>query len=85
MLTIISVDLCLLILKSLFARVILRKQIHKKTIVHDGKEETVVTEDTQIEQDPNAPIELTESVQELIHQFLDSNGEPGSADSGAPD
>lgn len=70
-------------MKSLCVRVILRKQIHKKTIVHDGKEETIITEDTQIEQDPNAPVELADSVQELIHQFLDSNGEPGATESGA--
>lgn len=61
-------------------RVILRKQIHKKTIVQGGNEETIITEDTQIQQDDNAPQELKDSVQELISQFLDSNGDKGSTD-----
>lgn len=61
-------------------RVLLKKQIHKKTIVQSGKEETIVTEDTRIEQDYNAPQELQESVQELIQQFLDSNGDRGPTD-----
>lgn len=61
-------------------RVLLKKQTHKKTIVQSGKEETIVTEDTRIEQDDNAPQELQESVRELIQQFLDSNGDHGSTD-----
>ena len=29
----------------------MRKQVHKKTVIRDGKEETIVTEDTHVEQD----------------------------------
>ena len=59
-------------------RVVLRKQIHKKTIIRDGQEETLVTEDTHIEQDSEAPEELRESVQEVIDRFMEVDKDNGS-------
>ena len=53
----------------------MRKQIHKKTIVRDGKEETIVTEDTHIEQDNEGPPELRDSMQTVVDQFMEGQGE----------
>jgi len=53
----------------------MKKQIHKKTIIRDGKEETIVTEDSQVEQDDDAPEELREDIQTIIDQFMEGTGE----------
>ena len=52
----------------------MKKQIHKKTIIRDGKEETIVTEDTHIEQDNDGPPELQESMQAVMDQFMEGQG-----------
>ena len=52
----------------------MKKQIHKKTIIRDGKEETIVTEDTHIEQDNDGPPELRESMQTVMDQFMEGQG-----------
>jgi len=51
----------------------MRKQVHKKTIIRDGKEETIVTEDTHVEQDNEGPEELRDSMQNIIDQFLEGD------------
>ena len=61
-------------------RVVLRKKVHKKTVIHDGQEETVVTEDTHIEQDSDGPEELHESVREVIDRFMDVSGDSGTGE-----
>lgn len=48
----------------------MKKQVHKKTIIRDGKEEVLVTEDTHIEQDNEGPEELRDSMQQVIDQFM---------------
>ena len=55
----------------------MKKQVHKKTIIRDGKEETIVTEDTHIVQDNEGPEELQESMQEIIDQFVEGKTELG--------
>ena len=55
----------------------LKKQVHKKTIIRDGKEETIVTEDTHVEQDNEGPEELQESVLNIIDQFMEGQ-DPGT-------
>jgi hypothetical protein len=57
------------------ARVLLRKQIHRKTVVRDGLEETVVTEETQVVQDNDGPEELRQSVKEVIDRFMETSEE----------
>ena len=59
----------------------MKKQIHKRTIIRDGKEETIVTEDTQVEQDEDGPEELKDSMQQIIDQFItntDNMGKDGT-------
>ena len=48
----------------------MKKRVHKKTIIRDGKEETIVTEDAHITQDDEGPEELRDSMQHIIEQFL---------------
>ena len=45
--------------------------MHKKTVIRDGKEETIVTEDTHVEQDNEGPEELQDSMQRVIDQFME--------------
>jgi len=52
---------------------VLRKHVHKKTIVHGGKEETLVTETTRVEQDSDPPADLGPSINAVIHQFMSSD------------
>ena len=48
----------------------------------DGKEETVITEDTHVEQDNEGPEELRDSMQKIIDEFMDQPGtEPQSKSS----
>lgn len=54
----------------------MRKQVHKKTVIRDGREETIVTEDTNIEQDNEGPEELQDSMQRVIDQFIAGEAEP---------
>lgn len=65
---------------SRFRRLVMKKQVHKKTIIRDGKEEVLVTEDTHIEQDSEGPEELRESMQQVIDQFMSGSGEIGELD-----
>lgn len=58
----------------------LRKQVHKKTVIRDGQEETLVTEDTHIEQDSDGPDELRESVQQVIDRFMDVDADNGNGE-----
>ena len=58
----------------------MKKQIHKKTVIRDGKEETVVTEDVSIEQDDDGPEELRDSMQQLIDQFVTSTDLAGDSE-----
>lgn len=55
----------------------MKKQVHKKTIIRDGKEETVVTEDTHAEQDNDGPEELQDSMQQIIDQFMEGSAQLG--------
>ena len=57
----------------------MKKQVHKKTIIKDGKEEVLVTEDTQIEQDNEGPEELRDSMQQVIDQFMVGGGDLSDA------
>jgi len=52
---------------------VLRKHVHKKTIIHGGKEETLVTETTRVEQDSDPPADLSPSINAVIHQFMSSD------------
>ena len=56
----------------------MRKQVHKKTVIRDGQEETLVTEDTRVERDTEGPEELRESVQQVIDRFMEVDGDNGS-------
>lgn len=58
----------------------LRKQVHKKTVIRDGQEETFVTEDTRIEQDNDGPEELRESVRDVIDKFMEVTEDSGSVE-----
>lgn len=55
----------------------MKKEVHKRTMLgEDGQEETLVREDSQIQQDNEPPEELQESMQEIIRQFMESEPEP---------
>jgi len=58
---------------NVFCRLVLRKHVHKKTIIHGGKEETLVTETTRVEQDSDPPADLGPSIDAVIHQFMSSD------------
>ena len=59
------------------ARVVMKKQVHKKTVMRDGREETIVTEDTHVEQDQEGPEELRDSMQQVIDQFMEGGAQLG--------
>jgi hypothetical protein len=50
----------------------MKKEIHTTTVLKDGKEETLVEEDSKVETDPNAPEELRESMRQIIDEFMGS-------------
>ncbi|WAQ95643.1 hypothetical protein MAR_028333 [Mya arenaria] len=53
-------------------RITMKKEIHTKTVLKDGEEQTFVHEDKHVEQDPNAPEELRDSMQQIIDEFMGS-------------
>lgn len=53
----------------------MKKRIHKKTIIRDGKEETIVNEESHVEQPDEAPQELRNSMQHIIDQFMEGSGD----------
>jgi len=55
------------------SRLVLRKHVHKKTIIHGGKEETLVTETTHVEQDSDPPPDMSASIDQVIRQFMASD------------
>lgn len=60
-------------------RVILRRCVHKKTVITGCQEETMVTEDTHVEQDSETPREIDHAIRLIIEQFVqgESNFETG--------
>ena len=50
----------------------MKKEIHTKTVLRDGQEQTFFSEDSQVKTDPNAPDELRESMQQIIDEFMGS-------------
>lgn len=56
-------------------RVLLSKRVHRKTVIREGQEETIVTEDTRIEHDFDGPEELRESVNEVIQKFIEGDND----------
>lgn len=53
----------------------MKKRIHKKVIIRDGKEETIVNEESHVEQPDDAPQELRNSMQQVIDQFMEGSGD----------
>jgi len=66
-------------------RLVLRKHVHKKTIIHAGKEETLVTETTRVEQDAEPPADLGPSIDAVIHQFISTDNFAAAEASGDGD
>ena len=63
---------------------VLRKHVHKKTVIRDGQEETLVTEDTRVEQDSDGPPELRDTVRDVINRFMDSDPPPDNGSTEEP-
>ena len=49
----------------------MKKKVHKKTTVKDGKEETIVTTDTHVEHDDKGPEDLQAAMKEIIDNFVE--------------
>ena len=49
----------------------MKKKVHKKTTVRDGKEETIVTTDTHVEHDDKGPEDLQAAMKEIIDNFVE--------------
>jgi len=56
-------------------RVVMKKKVHKKTTVKDGKEETIVTTDMHVEHDDKGPEDLQAAMKEIIENFVEGTGE----------
>merc|ERR1711872_446333 len=56
-------------------RVVMKKKVHKKTTVKDGKEETIVTTDMHVEHDDKGPEDLQAAMKEIIDNFVEGTGE----------
>ena len=61
----IRADLCFLF------RVVMKKKVHKKTVVRDGKEETIVTTDTHVEHEDRGPEDIQAAMKEIIDNFVE--------------
>ncbi|XP_060074822.1 ankyrin-2-like [Ylistrum balloti] len=57
------------------AKLYMKKQIHTKTVMKDGQEQTFVTEESHIQQDNEPPEELRDSMRQIIDQFMEHGGE----------
>ncbi|XP_052823413.1 uncharacterized protein LOC106871604 isoform X42 [Octopus bimaculoides] len=53
----------------------MKKEIHKKTYMRDGREETFIQEESRVEQQNETPEELRESMQQIIDQFMQTPSE----------
>jgi len=56
-------------------RVVMKKKVHKKTVVRDGKEETIVTTDTHVEHEDRGPEDIQAAMKEIIDNFVEGTGE----------
>ena len=54
-----------------YCRVVMKKKVHKKTTVKDGKEETIVTTDMHVEHDDKGPEDLQAAMKEIIENFVE--------------
>ncbi|KAL3876994.1 hypothetical protein ACJMK2_034761, partial [Sinanodonta woodiana] len=57
-------------------RVLMKKQVHKRTFIQDGEEKTFITEESQVEQDPDTPDDIRDSMQQIIDEFMENKADP---------
>ncbi|OWF56525.1 Ankyrin-2 [Mizuhopecten yessoensis] len=57
------------------ATLYMKKEIHTKTVLKEGQEQTFVTEESRIQQDNEPPEELRDSMRQIIDQFMEHGGE----------
>lgn len=50
----------------------MKKQVHTKTVIKDGQEQTFVHEEAIVKQDSEPPEELRDSMQQIIDQFMEA-------------
>lgn len=62
----------------------LKKEIRRKKIIRDGKEEMIITEDVRLVQDEEEPEELRDSVQTIIDQFMEGSSYDVDSSIGQP-
>ena len=55
------------------SRLKLRKQVHKRTVVEPGREETVVMDETLVDRDDEEPVELRDSIRDVIRELVGSS------------
>lgn len=53
-------------------RLRLKKQVHKRTVVEPGREETVVVNKTRVERSDDEPEELRDSIGDVIRELVGS-------------
>lgn len=51
----------------------LRKQVHKRTVVEPGREETVITDETLVDRSDEEPEELRDSIRDVIRELVGSS------------
>ena len=50
----------------------MKKTVHTKTVIGvDGQQETIVIEDASVEHDDSLPLELQDSVKQVINEFVE--------------
>ena len=53
-------------------RIVMKKTVHTKTVIGvDGQQETIVIEDASVEHDDSLPLELQDSVKQVINEFVE--------------
>lgn len=53
-------------------RLKLRKQVHKRTVVEPGREETVIMDETLLDRNDDEPEELRDSIRDVIRELVGS-------------
>lgn len=58
-------------------RLRLKKQVHKRTVVEPGREETIVVNKTRVDRSDDEPEELRDSIGDVIRELVGSSGSSG--------
>lgn len=66
-------------------RLLLKRQIHLRTVIEPGREETVIVDETHLDHENDTPEELKETAREAVRQYIEQRSGSSADDESSTD